>query len=109
MRHARAKRGLRQGRDRECAEGNLPHFRGQRQLQTALGERVHQGAHADAGLRPHEGLAEFQNFVERTGVDRGAAVTAHAPRLRVIGAHHSNGRRIAPGFGEDGRKVFEAL
>jgi len=109
LRHPRVVRRLRQRGDGDGAEGNLAHFGGQRQLEPALGERAHQRTYAYAGLRPDRGLAEFQDLVERTHVDRRAAVAADAARLRIIGAHHSNRGRITLGFGQNARQVFEAL
>ena len=84
LRDAGLVRGLRQGGHRHGAQGDLAHFGRQRQLLAALGERLDQRADAHAGLRAHAGLAEFQNLVERAGVDRGAAVAADAAGLRVI-------------------------
>ena len=87
-------RGLGQRRHRDRADGDVADFRRQRQLQPALLERAHQGAHAHAGLRSHAAVVEFQDLVERTGVDDGSAVAADAACLRIIGADRAYRRRI---------------
>ena len=109
LRHACAEGGLRQGGDGRGAQGNLADFGGQRQFQTAFGERAHQRAHPYAGLRPDEGFAELDDFVECAGVDRGAAVAPDAAGLRVVGADDANGGGIALVLAQENRNVLEAL
>ena len=81
----------------------------QRQFLAPLGKRLDQGADAYAGLRAHGVFAEFQDSIEPAGVDRRAAVTAHAAGLRIVGADHAHGRGIALGLFKKTRKIFETF
>ena len=93
----------------EHRAGLRQRFLKERQFLASLGEGLHQGSHTYAGLGPHEGLAEFQDFIQRGRIDRGAAVAAHAAGLGIIGSHHSNGGGIALGLLQNARDVLETL